>query len=97
MEKKIDAMHKYFGELPDKSCIDCSNLIEGYCGNTFVRKCTVYGATHSIATDWRKKYRACGMFNKEWKGRPIIRIVNSVERKAIEMAPLDGQMKMEDL
>ena len=97
MKNKIDAMHQYFGELPDKRCEDCDNLIKGYCGNTFVRKCTVYGATHSAASDWRKKYTACGMFNKEWKGHNIMRIVRAAERKADEMQPIEGQMIMKEV
>lgn len=35
----------------------------------YLRKCTVYGATHSEASDWRKKYEACGLYNKPWSGK----------------------------
>lgn len=92
MSRKIDAMHLRFGVVPDKRCEDCENLIKGYCGNTFVRKCTVYGATHSEASDWRKKYVACGMYNKEYKGRPIIELLKCAPRKVDEEQPIDGQM-----
>ena len=95
MFRKIDEMHRRFGVLPDKRCEDCSNLIKGYCGNTFVRKCTVYGATHSEASDWRKKYVACGMYDKEWSGRIIIRTIQNAGVKVPEQ-PLDGQMMMEE-
>ena len=94
MDRKIDEMHRRFGVLPDKHCEDCSNLIKGYCGNTFVRKCTVYGATHSEASDWRKKYVACGMFDNEWNGREIIRALRNAGVKVPEQ-PLEGQMTME--
>ena len=95
--QKIEAMHYRLGILPDKRCEDCSNLIKGYCGNTFVRKCTVYGATHSEASDWRKKYIACGMFNKEWSGNNIIDCVKSENAKRRDdLFPLEGQMTFEE-
>ena len=90
--RKIDAMHRRFGVLEDKRCEDCSNLIKGYCGNTFVRKCTVYGATHSEASDWRKKYIACGLFNKEWKGYPIIRALKYSGMSKADIPEIDGQL-----
>ena len=96
--KKIDAMHAYFGILPDKRCEDCSNLIKGRYHTKFLRKCTVYGATNSEASDWRKKYVACGMFNKEWRGGEMMRVFQSSEmkkRKLERLEPLDGQMEME--
>lgn len=97
MKRKIDAMHERFGVIQDKRCEDCDNLIKGYCGNTFVRKCTVYGATHSEASDWRKKYIACGMFNKEWSGYPIIRVLKrNGGFKSVELPPIDGQESLFD-
>ena len=95
MLRKIDEMHRRFGVLQGKRCEDCGNLIKGFCGNTFLRKCTVYGATHSEASDWRKKYVACGMFDKEWSGREIIRTIHNAGAKAPEQ-PLEGQMTMEE-
>lgn len=99
MLRKIEAMHAIFGVLPDKRCEDCDNLIKGYCGNTFVRKCTVYGATHSAASDWRKKYVACGMFGKEWDGYPIIRFLkrSGMPKMKVEPQPIDGQVCMEEI
>ena len=100
--KKIDAMHAYFGVVPDKRCEDCSNLIKGKYHTKFLRKCTLYGATNSEASDWRKKYVACGLFNKEWKGQEMIRFFQSENAKGRrimrrEMEPIDGQIEMEDL
>lgn len=92
--KKIDAMHAQFGVLPDERCENCSNLIKGYCGNTFVRKCVVYGATHSEASDWRKKYVACGMFNKEWNGRRIMDLCRGQPTKETN-EPIDGQVSLD--
>lgn len=93
--RKIDEMHRRFGTIPDKRCDDCSNLIKGQYRSVYLRKCTVYGATHSEASDWRKKYVACGMYNKEWNGPEIIRLINSGAKKRDQIMPLEGQIEME--
>ena len=91
IKRKIEAMHERFGIFPDKRCENCSNLIQGDYHGVHLRKCTVYGATHSEATDWRKKYVACGMYCKEYNGRKIINLLKSEPRKVDEIQPLDGQ------
>lgn len=94
MLRKIDEMHRRFGVLPDKRCEDCSNLIKGRYHDMFLRKCTVYGATHSEASDWRKKYVARVMYCKEWKGTEIIKLrYISDTQKPLEQ-PLDGQIDL---
>ena len=92
MTRKIDEMHRRFGIVSDKRCEDCSNLIKGRYHGMMLRKCTVYGATHSEASDWRKKYVACGMFNKEWKGTEIIRTLRHSGMPKQPEQPLEGQM-----
>lgn len=92
MIRKIDEMHRRFGVLADKRCEDCSNLIKGKYHGMFLRKCTVYGATHSEASDWRKKYVACGMYCKEWKGVEIIRTLRHGGMLKLPEQPIDGQM-----
>ena len=91
VKRKIEAMHERFGALPDKRCEECSNLIQGKYHGIHLRKCTVYGATHSAASDWRKKYVACGMYNTEYTGRPIIELLKSAA-KTVDDAPIDGQV-----
>lgn len=91
MAKGIDEMHRRFGVLPGKRCEDCKNLLKGdYRGVTY-RKCTVYGASHSSATDWRKRYEACGMYDKDWSSAEIIRTMRRDAPKEPEQ-PLDGQL-----
>lgn len=100
MARKIEAMHARFGILPDKRCEDCCHLIKGRYHTMYLRKCEVYGATHSEASDWRKKYVACGLFNKPWNGGEIIRVVqseNAKQRRLDEIVPLKGQIEMEGL
>jgi hypothetical protein len=59
---KIEAMHEHFGKKDGFKCGDCCNLLKKRANTTFY-KCTVYGCSSSIATDWAKKWIACGMFN----------------------------------
>ena len=94
-KRKIEAMHQNFGVLPDKRCENCINLIQGKYHGIHLRKCTVYGATHSAASDWRKKYVACGMYNTEYTGRPIIELLKSA-KKTVDDAPIDGQVVLYD-
>lgn len=58
--RKIDAMHILYGE-GEGTCADCPFLWEGMYHDRKLMKCSVYGMTHSEATDWRKKYAACGL------------------------------------
>lgn len=90
--RKIEAMHSMFGTMSDKRCEDCANLIQGDYHGRHYRKCLVYGATHSEATDWRKRYVACGMYNREWAGNPI---VDTNRRKDAPTEPCEGQITME--
>lgn len=93
--KKIDAMHERFGIVPDKRCEDCSNLIQGRYHTKYLRKCTVYGVTHSEASDWRKKYVACGLFNQEWKGQEMMKVFQWENQKKNQIEPLEGQIGMD--
>ena len=91
-EQKINRMYKYFGKSgSDKKCKDCSNLIRVECGNRRVSKCLVYGITHSEASDWKRSHLACGMFDKDYDGRPIIRVY---EQKTVQDEQIEGQMTL---
>ena len=94
MLRKIDAMHERFGVVPDKRCGECSNLISGRYNTRYLSKCVVYGATHSEASDWKKRNMACGMFNKEWNGYPIIRRLTP--DKAEPVPEIEGQESLFD-
>ena len=91
-EQKISRMYKYFGKSEsDKKCKDCSNLIRVECGNRRVSKCLVYGITCSEASDWKRSHLACGMFDKDYDGRPIIRVY---EQKTVQDEQIEGQMTL---
>ena len=90
--RKIDLMHSLFGKDEDHQCKDCSNLVTW----TYQRKyfkCACYGESCSESTDWRKKWTACGLFNKEYNGTPAVRLARP-ERKKDEQ--IEGQVSLFD-
>ena len=96
--KKIDLMHKIFGICEGHTCGECSNLVHVRVGDIRpLTKCKAYGLTNSAASDWAKRYQACGMFNKEYKGRPNIeRVIPArTNREEAQRIELEGQMKLE--
>ena len=93
LRRKIDLMHDLFGKIEDQKCRDCNNLACGTYHDKTLRKCRVYGLTHSEASDWRLKYTACGMFNREFSGPPIIKRIRQFGK--VVPVQLDGQIEME--
>lgn len=95
--RKIDLMHRLFGMCDGHTCGECSNLVEGEYHDRVLRKCKVYGMTHSEASDWAKRWLACGLFNKPWGDKPIMRLVRPTRKDKEEMqhTPLEGQISME--
>lgn len=91
MKKKNDLMCQQFGTCAGHICKECSNFVKGRYHDRILRKCQVYGLTHSEASDWAGIWPACGMFNKEYTGRPIIEL-RRMAKKSPE--PLDGQITL---
>lgn len=63
----LNAMHKAHGSKPGYICGDCR-----YCGadpvasrNRRWYKCSKARVSASAATDWRKKWPACGLYRAE--------------------------------
>lgn len=90
MAKKIDRMYQYFGHGEGK-CGDCSNLCTYTASRTWY-KCKVYGESNSEATDWAKKWQACGMKNKDPTG--ITPIVKLRESRKKEDEQCEGQISL---
>lgn len=64
--RKIERMWQRYGKVEDKKCGDCQHMIIKYGDQpASYFKCKFYGTSSSEATDWRKKYIACGL----WKER----------------------------
>lgn len=95
--RKINLMHKFFGICEGHTCGECSNLVEEPYHGRMYRKCRLYGETHSEASDWAKRYLACGRFNTPYNGSPIIEYVRPVRtsREEAQRIELEGQMKLE--
>ena len=90
--RKIELMHHTFGKGPEGCrCGQCSNFKRHFYHTRYYSKCKVYGETHSEASDWAQKHIACGMFNKEWAGNPIINLVRKGATGKAEAPPPAGQ------
>ena len=89
--KKIDLMHAMFGTT-DGICAECEHFVKGLYHDSILRKCEVYGLTHSEATDWRQRYRACGLKNKDTIHQNVYRCV---KKQGDLPVVLEGQIEME--
>lgn len=90
--RKIDLMHSMFGEIPDKKCKDCSNLEVHFYSRRYY-KCKCYSTSCSQASDWKVGNIACGLFNKEYNGTPVVRLV--VPKKN-QCEPMEGQIVLDE-
>ena len=89
--RKLDLMHRQFGKCHGHTCGECSNFT-GSPGS--YKKCKVYGISKSEASDWAKRWLACGLFNKPWEDKEIMRLVRPTRKDKEEMqnTPIDGQI-----
>lgn len=58
---RLAKMRQTYGRKDDAKCGECANLIAFRQSRTWF-KCKVYGVSSSEASDWRKKWPACGKF-----------------------------------
>lgn len=95
--RKQHLMYKRFGICEGHVCGECSNLVAVRANDRPLHKCRVYGNTSSEASDWAKRWLACGMFNKTYTGGPIIELVrpSRTVKEEAQRIPLEGQMSME--
>ena len=94
--RKIEAMHRRFGQCNGKQCRDCCHMISGdYHGRRY-QKCNLYGVSRSEATDWRLSYPACGAFNvPDDKLDVYSPYLMQIIRERNAEPPIDGQVSME--
>lgn len=76
----IQVMYDLFGRDEKHKCKECSNL-ERLSEGSSRFKCKVWGYSASSASDFRKKWDACGKFNKEHKDKPVKEIARHLPRK----------------
>ena len=89
--RKIDAMHREYGQDAAHKCADCLNLCIYVTSNHTQYKCMAYGASASAATDWAKRWTACGLYGKPLPAEhvPLIKRLTSTKQQE---KPIDGQM-----
>lgn len=92
--RKLELMHRQFGVCEGKTCGTCTNFVQGRYRSMNLKKCQVYGLTHSEASDWAKRWQACGCYNKEWTGEDIIQLVKHAPRPKGPIAECEGQESM---
>ena len=98
--RKIEAMYRLYGVHFGKRCADCPHLLM-HVWNKRYYKCEIYGNSHSEATDWRLKWQACGMIEREAvsTARPIMEVIR-YDRSIQTPEPIltiPGQITMEEL
>jgi len=87
--KKNSIMYELYG-YGDGLCSSCKHLVRFEHGHVFY-KCKAYGISNSAATDWRLKYNACGLKNKDLKG------INPAYKEKAKDEPMEGQVNLLDL
>lgn len=80
MKRKITAMHEMYG-YSNNQCANCKHFkTYNWRGRNYF-KCAIYGDSNSEATDWRKSYIACGLFNKDTNEKKIYKILQHSPKK----------------
>lgn len=100
MQRKIFAMHRIYGIMQGRCCKECSNFFRYQYRGKMYRKCEVYGATHSEATDWNASYTACRMYNKpiDKYHVPIIERLKRLPKGPKQQeTPITGQISIDEL
>ena len=59
-------------------------------------KCEIYGISHGEATDWRRSYTACGMYNVPQDMRRWVPLAEQIKHSPKVLPPLEGQMRIEE-
>lgn len=90
--RKIELMHELFGRSAGHSCGECANLVCSRYRGRILRKCSAYGLTHSEASDWVKRWEACGLFDREYTGTQVIEIAKRRGRHQSDTEVAAGQI-----
>ena len=93
-DRGIHAMHKQYGTDPLHTCQSCCNLLRYRMNRTWF-KCAAYGTSSSIATDWRLKWEACGLYGKPVEPlriRPLLDVLKHSSRKMEPTEPDPRQL-----
>lgn len=94
MKRKIEAMREIFGKGQGK-CGECSHFVRFRYNTRTLQKCEVYGMTSSEASDWAQRWEACGLKDKPYAGRQIMKTLRDVPTVTIE-EQIPGQMTIDE-
>lgn len=92
--KPIEVMRSLFGITDGCKCGDCSHL-EKHTYNRVYYKCDVFGASSCASSDFRLKWTACGLYNKEYHGGKIKDYAKHMFKEK-EIEQIDGQLSLFD-
>jgi hypothetical protein len=99
IKRKIEAMYERYGKKEEHSCPECCNFIEiTYHDKTYF-KCKIYGISGGEGTDWRRKYKACGIFNCHFGKNEYTEIKELLKHspRIPEVITLENQIGMEEI
>lgn len=90
-DRKITAMHREYGIDNAHKCVNCQNFCIYATKSRMLYKCMAYGVSASAATDWSKRWTACGMYGKPL---PDFHVPIMVQLKCTrrQEKPIDGQI-----
>lgn len=90
-DRKIEAMYREYGKDHAHRCADCPNLCIYVTPSHTLYKCMAYGVSASAATDWTKRWTACGLCGNPLPADhvPLIKRLTSTKQQG---KPIDGQM-----
>lgn len=91
--RKIEAMYREYWKDHAHRCADCQNLCIHATTSHTLYKCMAYGDSCSSATDWSKRWTACGLYGKTLAIDcvPLIKRLTSTKQQE---KPIDGQISM---
>lgn len=98
---KIDAMHRLYGiDGMNRKCGECVHLVKHKRDRTYY-KCSLYGMSSSVATDWRVRWPACKLIDHDPEPdnfQPVMERLHTVPGYTGRRRPaeqIEGQTEME--
>lgn len=91
-DRKIAAMYREYGRGWGYKCGDCPWLYKTLAGKKVLYKCAAYGESRSEATDWVKKWEACGLVSGSLPDITTVRRLKNAAEPTDE--PVEGQINM---
>ena len=92
--RKIQLMHAPFGRCEGRTCAECRNLAAWHIGRAAIHKCRVYGENSSTRTDWKKRWTACGEFDRTHQGGPVLHRMRRADGKTARFLDEERKVKL---